>query len=120
MAYSIQKGLREVPKNSKAVAILPGDCPAISPLTIRFLNQTFLHLHRPMLIPTHQGQQGHPRYIGRDRFGLIQSLPNDAKFSDIFKGATGDVLSYEIGDESIIMDADTPNNYETLLRWGVK
>lgn len=116
MAYSIRKGLEDVPQHSLAIAVLPGDCPAIEPQIIESLNRRFIRGDASLLVPTYAGHQGHPRYVGRSMFNVLRSLPEECRFSELFSLQRANVTFQEVGEASIIMDADTPEEYQSLLR----
>lgn len=117
MLYSICQGLEAVENFAEAIAVLPGDCPGILSKSILYLNSVFWKKKLSLLVPTYRGQQGHPRYIHKNMFEQLKNLlTKSERFSTLFQLFYSQTTYFEIDDPSIIQDADTPDEYNIILK----
>ena len=120
MRASICAGLRALASNVQAAAVMPGDCPLVAATVIRSILDSYRQL-RPMLyVPTYHDQQGHPRILAREVFRDVCSMADDDRFSTIFQRRAADVVRFETGVETVVMDADTQSDYARLLEYSAK
>jgi molybdenum cofactor cytidylyltransferase len=106
MFSSIKTGLAHV--NARRAFLLPGDCALVRPDTYIQL----LSVQADIVIPTHGGRKGHPVLLNHKVISEILALPDDAILRDYIQ-AKG-FATLEVGDSSIVLDLDTPQDYETL------
>ena len=72
---SLQAGLRALDSaDLDAVVLCLVDHPAATSTTVRKLLESFRMSRAPVVIPTHQGQRGHPILISRTLFDELLSL----------------------------------------------
>ena len=113
MAGSVRTGLREVRENATGVLICLADHPLVSPDTMRLLLEE--HAARPdrIIIPVHRERRGHPTLFPRAVISELRSLPT---LRDLIRRFEDLVLLRDVPDEGVILDMDTPADYERLLR----
>jgi molybdenum cofactor cytidylyltransferase len=66
-----------------------------------------------VVIPTFEGQRGHPVLIRRELVPEILAQPADSSLRDYIE-ARG-YRTVKVGDQAILWDLDTPEDYEHLL-----
>lgn len=106
MFSSIKTGLARV--SAPRVFFQPGDCAFISP----DVYARMLVINGDIVIPTHSGKKGHPVLFQGPVIPEILALPDDAILRDYIqdRGFT----TIEVEDDGILLDIDTPQDYEIL------
>ncbi len=112
---SLRLALGRLPGNVQWVVWLPLDHPKVRAGTVRAL----IEVKPPVLaLPVHRGERGHPAVFGRAVFAELLD-------PDVSGGArtvvhrhldAGTALLLETDDPGVLVDVDTPEEYEALLR----
>ena len=112
---SLQGGLRALESpNLEAVVLCLVDHPAVSATTVRKLTQSFRQSPAPVVIPTYQGQRGHPVLIGRVVFPALLSLAPSEGANTIIR-SHGDATQFvEVDDPGILLDVDDPETFQQM------
>lgn len=112
---SLQCGLRALEDSAlEAIVLCLVDHPAVSATTIRKLVQAFRQNHSPIVIPTHQGQRGHPVLINRSLFDNLLSLRADEGANQVTRKHQEATQFVEVDDPGILLDVDSPDAYRSL------
>lgn len=114
MLSSLQCGVRELltrPEPPAAVLVMLGDLPFIRPETLNQVVSAFLAGHGQMIVPTFQGQRGHPVLIGQTLWPALLELPAGSAPRDL--GRITPIYWLELPDETILQDLDTPDQYQS-------
>lgn len=107
LSTSLKAGLLALPASCEGVLILLGDMPLIRSDTLRAIiaaaeaNPAFA-----AIIPTYQGEWGHPVLLKRALFADIAALSGDQGARALLKSRK-DVLMLEVDDSGIHADFDT-------------
>ena len=113
MLDSLLIGLEQIPPDCGRVLIAPADIPLVQPETIRQL----LRHDGQFVRPTHKGKNGHPAIMSRELVPLLFHYTGD----NGLRGAIDDVgikiTDIEVSDPGVLLDADTPGDYEELRRY---
>lgn len=113
---SLQTGLKALESPElEAIVLCLVDHPAISARTLRLLVDAFGQSRAPVVIPTHQGQRGHPVVIGRPLFDELKSLGRDAGANTVVRKHREATQFVEVNDPGILLDIDDPESYQRLL-----
>jgi molybdenum cofactor cytidylyltransferase len=99
-----------------AVLMTLVDVPLVSPDTIRAVVDRYRQTHAPIVRPVRGEQHGHPVLIDRKLFDAIRRADPASGAKPIIRAnvsAAGDV---PVDDPGAFSDADTPEDYERLLR----
>ncbi|MGA2986600.1 MAG: nucleotidyltransferase family protein [Terriglobia bacterium] len=113
---SLQLGLAAAAADSpEAVILCLVDHPAISTEVIGKLSERFELTHRPVLIPTHEGQRGHPIVISQELFSELLALPPEEAANTIIRKYRDATQFVEVADPGILIDVDDPETYERLV-----
>ncbi len=116
MLSSIQVGLRVVPGTCAAALIVLGDQPLIAPKTVAALIGRFRQTAAAVIVPTYQSKRGHPILINRNNFAEVLSLGPDDTLKKFVNLHAKDSIEVEVDDAMILLDVDTPEDYEQALR----
>ena len=108
LASSVRAGIESLGKFDGALICL-GDMPLVSPFSINKMIEAFDPAqNRNLVVPVHQGVIGNPVLWGVKYFAELRALQGD-------RGARGIIEKYrelatviKVGDETIALDADTP------------
>jgi molybdenum cofactor cytidylyltransferase len=114
---SLQTGLAALDELSPdAVMLCLVDHPVVSAEIIGKLMSSFEKDHPPAVIPTLDGQRGHPVVINHTLFAEILALPPDGGANSILRKYRDATQLVEVEDRSILLDVDDPEAYERLER----
>ena len=113
---SLQMGLAAAAADSpEAVILCLVDHPAISREVIAKLIEHFKFTHPPVLIPTHQGQRGHPVVISQALFPELLALPPAEPANTVIRKYRDATQFVEVADSGILLDVDDPAAYKRLV-----
>jgi molybdenum cofactor cytidylyltransferase len=107
MFSSVQAGIAHV--RADRFFLLPGDHPAVHEQTFHRL----LLAPGEIIIPTYRGRKGHPVLIDSQCVPEIRAQPTHSSLRDFIamRGST----TVEVQDRGILLDVDTPEDYQALL-----
>ena len=116
---SLQLGLAAVKADApEAVVLCLVDHPAVSSGVVAKLVERFESTRPPVLIPTYNGERGHPIVISQALFPELLAVPAGQPANTVirkYRDVTGFV---EVADRGILLDVDEPETYERLDRGG--
>ena len=111
-----RKGMFTSVKAGLAVArgercfVLPGDIPLVPGRVYRQL----LALDADIVVPAFQGRNGHPICVSKSVIPRILRESDDSSLRHIVR--TIGYRTVEVDAEEVLLDVDTPQDYETLRR----
>ena len=111
MAESVRIGLRQIAPASTAVLVCLSDHPLVSPETIRKLIAAHGGSPDSIIIPLYRGKRGHPTLFPRE---VIEEVHAGRNLREVISRHSGEVLALDAGDEGVILDLDTPEEYERV------
>lgn len=115
LSSSLRAGLSALPPDTDAVVVALGDMPLVTPGTVRKLIAAFNPAeHRSVCVPVFARQRGNPVLWGRQHFGALMSLTGDRGARALLDQLGDELVEVASGDESVLLDADTPEALETL------
>jgi len=112
MAGSVRAGLAEAAAASTAVLVCLADHPLVFADTIRSLLQVHADAPDRIIIPSFQGRRGHPTLFPSKILRTIHALPT---LRDVIAQHKGRELLCDVPDDGVILDMDTPRDYEAIL-----
>jgi molybdenum cofactor cytidylyltransferase len=113
---SLQLGLVAAAADTpEAVILCLVDHPAISAGVIGKLREHFESTHRIVLIPTYEGQRGHPIVISQALFPELLTLAPEEAANTIIRKYRDATQFVEVADPGILLDVDDPAAYERLV-----
>lgn len=108
MLSSLRLGLRALDGNFDRVLLLPGDAAAIAPETLRRLLET----EGAALRPAFGGKAGHPVLLSAAAARDLLAYDGPDGLRGFLRTRT--VREVEVEDPGVLLDADTPADYEAL------
>jgi molybdenum cofactor cytidylyltransferase len=112
---SLQAGLAALQKFSpEAVVLCLVDHPAVSAAVITKLKDRFERTRPAVVIPTCEGQHGHPVVIGREVFSELLALRPNEGANNVIRKYRDATQFVEVDDRGILLDVDDPETYRRL------
>jgi molybdenum cofactor cytidylyltransferase len=112
---SLQAGLRALEKDEPEAALLClVDHPAVSAEAVQRLLANFRESSAPVVIPTFQGQHGHPVLISREVFPEILRLAPGTGANTVIRKYRDATQFAAVDDRGILLDVDDPETYRQL------
>jgi molybdenum cofactor cytidylyltransferase len=116
MGTSLQRGLAALDAQSAATLVVLADQPLVKPSTINQLIDEYRR-HKPqILIPLYRGFRGNPVLLDHSVFPEIAALNGDTGCRAIFGDHLENIRKIEVDDPGILLDADRPQDIESLNR----
>jgi molybdenum cofactor cytidylyltransferase len=114
MLDSIKTGIRTFPENIQSVLIAPGDHPAIGRDEITAVMDGYMESKSALVVPSHKMRRGHPWAVARSMWPELLNLEAPETLRDFLRKNSNLIHYVEINNPSILMDMDTPDDYERL------
>lgn len=108
---SVRCGLRALPPDWAAVAVLPVDVPLVSVETVQLLVQGFREQPAPVLLPFHNGVAGHPVVFARETAPELLERDWEEGMRSLIMSHARDLREVRVADPGILIDVDTPEDY---------
>lgn len=111
---SIRRGLEELPETTQACLFLLSDQPQIPISLVRLIIKRFNEHKSAIIAPRVNGKRGNPVLFDRSTFPELLKLKGNEGGRMIFDKHEVDYIEWD--DESILIDVDTEESYQKLLR----
>lgn len=108
---SVRCGMRALPEDWAAVAILPVDVPLVSAQTVQLLIEAFREQPAPLLLPFHNGVAGHPLVVARAIATEVLEGQWEEGMRSLIMSHARDLREVRVTDPGILIDVDTPDDY---------
>ena len=95
---------------------MPVDVPLVRAATISYLKETYFRHPGKILVPAFDERRGHPPLISARFAGEIMSYSGAGGLNSLFGLHTADILILPVPDGNILLDMDTPGDYEDMKR----
>jgi molybdenum cofactor cytidylyltransferase len=115
MSSSIVAGLKLVSPEAGAVMIALVDQPLLDSQTIDCLISGFANGNKGIAVPIYQGTRGHPVIFTRRYMADFMAISGDTGGRQIIRDNPGDVLEVEVATAGVVIDIDTPEDYQAHL-----
>lgn len=89
------------------------DHPMVSAATVARLHASFAGRRAPVVRPRHLGRHGHPVVFARETFQALRDPSPDGAKSVMRRFADRQAW-IDVEDEGVVLDIDTPDDYERL------
>jgi CTP:molybdopterin cytidylyltransferase MocA len=118
MLSSIQWGVKRLPPECPALLLALGDQPDVPPSVLPALIEEWTAHPGSIVVPTYNGKRGHPILIDSLYRPALLALRDPQTLRDLVH-APGTVRREVPTDaEGLLLDLDTPEDYEKMLRSG--
>ena len=116
LSSSLRAGLAALPAGARAALFVPADLPHLTARTVRMIVDCFDRTGKGIVIPTCGGRRGNPVLFAHTHFVELLHLQGDQGGRALFSGHKDDITFVETGDEGILLDVDTPDDYKRVTR----
>lgn len=113
MAASVRLGFQAMDPESAGALVCLVDHPLVRRGTLRQLAAKALEAPDRVIIPTFQGRRGHPSVFPR---AMLMELYQGLNLREIIGRHPDKVTLLPVEDEGVILDMDTPADYQALCR----
>ncbi|HEV3436353.1 MAG TPA: nucleotidyltransferase family protein [Gemmata sp.] len=97
--------------------LAPADHPTLSPTVIHQLRAAANSRTHSIIIPTHQGNRGHPALIAWPHAAAVRTLPPGRGINALLREHDRETLELDMAEPGILSDLDTPEDYVRLVQW---
>ena len=116
MFSSVAAAAESLEAGSGAFFLLPVDIPLVQRETVELLARSYESIEAGILYPTFRGTRGHPPLIATAYRDAILSWHGNGGLKELLMRYESDSASVETGDEGVLLDMDTPEDYERLRK----
>lgn len=114
MFSSVVTAAASLEAESEAFLLLPVDFPLLRPESVASLLRAWQRGEGRILYPTCRGRRGHPLLLATSYREAILLWPGDGGLRALLQQHQEDAVNIETGDEGILLDMDTPEDYARL------
>lgn len=117
MFSSVREGIKSLSKEKiNAFFFIPVDYPLIKSTTILKLKKAYKQNRAKIIYPCFYGKRGHPPIISSDYIDEIVNYNGTGGLRSLLKEYEENSLDIEVWDESILIDMDTKEDYEKIIK----
>ena len=113
MAESVRVGLKQLRHYTSPVLVCLSDHPLVAAETVRLILRQHRAFPGNIIIPEFDGRRGHPCLFPRS---VIDEIFSGITLRDIVRRAPARVRPVTVGDEGVVLDMDTRQDYEVILK----
>jgi len=114
MFTSVVAAAESLDSGSGAFFLLPVDIPMVRRETVELLVRSYQNAAEGIMYPAFRGTRGHPPLISGSFRDRIISWNGNGGLNALLMQYERDSATIETGDEGILLDMDTPEDYERL------
>lgn len=114
MFSSVKAGVESINSTVEAFFLLPGDIPLIKQNTLAEILKVYDN-RAGIIYPCLDGQRGHPPLISTRYKDMILSYNETGGLRALLQQYEPDARDVEVTDQGILMDMDTPADYQQVL-----
>ena len=115
MSSSIRQGLRALRPEIRAVLLVLGDQPALTPELLDLLVARYRATGAPIVAPFYRGRRGNPVLFDRALFPELLAVQGDRGGRLLLERHRDGVERVDLDDPAVIVDIDSPQDYKGLL-----
>ena len=114
MGASIAIGVEALSDEARAVLVMPGDHPAVTPAVVETLIETHRREGAAVVVPEWRGRGGHPALVSLELREELLSLDARGGLRALFAARAGDVRRVPVECPFVARDVDTWDDYAAL------
>lgn len=107
---------RHSPNADDGWMLIPADHPVLDPKVLGELIAVWETTDEDILIPQHDGENGHPTFFKWDTSKLIHNIPDNYGLNWLRTASGIRTRKVPVESESILFDLDTPDDFQRLLQ----
>ena len=115
MSSSIRQGLRALRPEIRAVLLVLGDQPALTPELLDLLVARYRATGAPIVAPFFRGRRGNPVLFDRALFPELLAVQGDRGGRLLLERHRDGVERVDLDDPAVIVDIDSPQDYKGRL-----
>lgn len=117
MFESAKLGFKQLRERCKSVFFLPADIPLFKLHSLQMMLDVMAGTGASIVQPRYKGKGGHPLLIKEACF--LQILEHDGRngLRGALAGIADSMIEIELPDPGLVMDADTPEEYENMCKY---
>ena len=116
MFSSVVAGLGNLPENAGPLLFFLGDQPEIPPGVINRLLESYEKEDAGIVIPVHRHRRGHPLLVSPHISRHIPGLDPQQGLRSLLPLFPEQILEVEVDAPGILMDIDTPEEYQQAIK----
>jgi len=116
MYSSVQAGVQGLPTGVSAFFLLPGDMPLVQGATLTRLIAAWDAQPSGIVYACYQGRRGHPPLIAAAYIPEILAEAPSGGLRELLARHAEDARDIAVADPGILVDLDTPDDYQESLR----
>jgi molybdenum cofactor cytidylyltransferase len=116
MFSSVICGLRALPEDAGTALIYLGDQPGIPPSVTNAVLEAYNEELCGIVIPVHMHRRGHPLLVDLKYRREIEKLDLEQGLRALRHHFPQDVLEVEVDEPGILVDIDTPEDYNNAIK----
>lgn len=116
MSSSIKYGLRFTAPETSGILIVLGDQPLLKARTLNALIRRFIQSNKGIVLPSFEGQRGHPVIFHKKYLKELLKLKGDTGGKTIIERYPEDVLIVPVRSKEVVRDIDTWEDYINLKK----
>ncbi len=116
MFTSVQAGVRALQPTIEAFFVMPVDIPLVKSETIKSLINEHKKNPGKIISPVCDGTRGHPPLIPGNLAPVMVHWSKEGNLRDVLNFYSDLALEVEVDDKGILIDVDTLDDYESLLK----
>jgi molybdenum cofactor cytidylyltransferase len=116
MYSSVQAGVQSLPTGVSVFFLLPGDMPLVRSATLTHLIAEWDARRGGIIYPRHKERRGHPPLIAGTYIPEILGEALAGGLRELLARHGEDARDIEVADPGILVDLDTPDDYQESLR----
>lgn len=116
MFSSVLAAAASLEAEDEAFLLLPVDFPLLQPESVATLLRAWQRGVGKILYPTCRGRRGHPPLLATSYREAILAWPGHGGLRALLQQYQEDAMNIETGDEGILLDMDTPEDYARLRK----
>ena len=117
MLSSLQAGLRQLPGDAAAFLLFPVDFPLVPAAEVRRLVDSFARRApgQRIFIPSFNNHRGHPALVDAGLAPAFLALDDGSSARAVMTAHESEIAYLEAADDRVLMDLDTPEDYQRCL-----
>lgn len=117
MFSSVSAGVQSLSSAVSGFFLLPVDNPIVNRDTLETLQNTFFSTEFGIIYPFYKGMRGHPPLISRCYVNEVLAWNKAGGMRALLEQHDDDALDVEVVDPGILLDMDTPEDYNKMLKY---
>ncbi len=114
LSTSVRAGVQALRPEIQAALMVVADQPGLTPGLIGALMARYRVTGAPLVLPCYQGRRGNPVLVDHSLFPELVAVEGDRGGRALFARHEEEMEWVEIGDPAVMLDVDTPEEYEKL------